>query len=165
MLMECSWTPWTPGALHEHSTKTPWALHGHSMSTPQRLHGLHEHSMSTPWTLHEHPMNTPWTLWVLHEHSMSTPWEGVGECKIQELSLIWASQCGKNLKIYNLLVYCADFILYCSALTLLTVGTISVYSVIQIKQRELQEKSGGRENVLFCIFGWASLSKKWWKII
>ena len=77
MLMECSWTPWTPWALHEHSTKTPWspwALHKHSMSTPQRLHGLHEHSMSTPWTLHEHSMSTPWTLHRLYEYSMSTPW-------------------------------------------------------------------------------------------
>jgi hypothetical protein len=38
----------------------------------------------------------------------------------------------KILKIYNLLVYRVNFILYCSALTLLTVGTISVYSVMQM---------------------------------
>jgi hypothetical protein len=56
---------------------------------------------------------------------------------------------GKILKIYNLLVYHVNFIVYCSALTLLTVGTISAYLVIQIKQQELKKKSGGRENVLF----------------
>ena len=56
---------------------------------------------------------------------------------------------GKNLKIYSLLVYRVNFILYCSALTLLTVGTISAYSVMQIEQRELKKKRGGRENVLF----------------
>jgi len=35
---------------------------------------------------------------------------------------------GKNLKIYNLLVYRVSFSLYCSALTLLTVGKFSGYS-------------------------------------
>jgi hypothetical protein len=60
---------------------------------------------------------------------------------------------GKNQKNCNLLVYHVNFILYCSALTLLSVGTILVYLVIQIEQRELKGKSGGRENVLFCTFG------------
>jgi hypothetical protein len=60
---------------------------------------------------------------------------------------------GKNLKIYSLLVYCVNFIFYCSALTLLTVGTILAYSVIQIEQQELKKKREGRENILFCIFG------------
>ena len=50
---------------------------------------------------------------------------------------------GKNLKIYSLLVCRVNFILYCSALTLLTVGTISAYLVMQIKQRELKRKKGG----------------------
>ena len=60
---------------------------------------------------------------------------------------------GKNQKFYNILVYHVNFILYCLALTLLTVGTISVYLVIQIEQQDLKTKNGGRENVLFCIFG------------
>jgi hypothetical protein len=60
---------------------------------------------------------------------------------------------GKNLKTYSLLVYRVNVILYCSALTLLTAGTISAYSVMQIEQRELKKKRRGMENVLFCIFG------------
>ena len=60
---------------------------------------------------------------------------------------------GKNQKTYNLLVYRVNFILYCLALTLLSVGTILAYLVIQIEQRELKGKSGGRENGLFCTFG------------
>ena len=52
---------------------------------------------------------------------------------------------GKNLKIYSLLVYHVNFILYCSALTLLTVGTILVYSVLQIEQQEPKKKKGGGE--------------------
>jgi hypothetical protein len=59
---------------------------------------------------------------------------------------------GKNLKIYNLLVYCVNFILYCSALTKLTVGTISAYSVTKIEQRDLNESLRKERGKLFCIF-------------
>jgi hypothetical protein len=58
---------------------------------------------------------------------------------------------GKNLKIYSVLVYCVNFILYCSALTLLTVGTVLVYSVMQIEQQELKkrkEKGKGKHTLL-----------------
>jgi len=55
----------------------------------------------------------------------------------------------KNLKIYSFLVYCVNFILYCSALTLLNCGTISAYLVMQIEHESLREKKrgGGRENM------------------
>ena len=55
------------------------------------------------------------------------------------LSLSWA--CGKNSQIYSLFVYCVNFILYCSALTLLTVGMISAYSVM----KQWEPKKRGRE--------------------
>jgi hypothetical protein len=56
---------------------------------------------------------------------------------------------GKNLKIYSLLVYRVNFILYCSVLTLLMVGTILAYSVMQIEQRELKKKRGGGKTYSF----------------
>ena len=57
----------------------------------------------------------------------------------------------KNLKIYSLLVYHVHFILYCSALTLLTVGTISAYSVMQMSNESLRRKKG-EGKTYSCIF-------------
>ena len=43
--------------------------------------------------------------------------------------------------------------MYCSVLTKLTVGTISAYSVMKIKQRELNESLRKERGKPFCIFG------------
>ena len=45
----------------------------------------------------------------------------------KELSLIWALHMGKNPKIYSLLVYDVNFILYLHSWLLLTVGKNSGY--------------------------------------